>query len=315
MYNSLSYKTKHFLFLVVKLLIVIACGYFMYHKIFTNQQQSFSEFVSILTKNDVFSLKNIVFLIAFSLFNWIFEILKWQNLVALYQEINLKTATIQSLSSLTVSLITPNRIGEYGAKAIYFQKSLQKKILGLNLIGNLSQLSATIFFGLIGFYFFSDRFYTYQNILFYVVIIGVSIILISLFFFKKYTLKIWSFYREIPQKIILKTIGFSVVRLLIFSHQFYFLTLIFNLQIEYFNTITSIFLCYLITSVIPMFSFFDVVLKGSVAVWVFAYFNIDPFTILTITTIMWVLNFVFPASIGSYFVLTFKLPKKQSNSI
>ena len=55
-----------------------------------------------------------------------------------------------------------------------------------------------------------------------------------------------------------------------------------------------------------MLSLFDVVLKGSVAIWVFTFFNIEPLTILSITTIMWLLNFVLPAIIGSYFVLTFK---------
>ena len=55
-----------------------------------------------------------------------------------------------------------------------------------------------------------------------------------------------------------------------------------------------------------MLSLFDVVLKGTVAVWVFSYFNIEPLTILSITTLMWIFNFVLPAIIGSYFVLTFK---------
>jgi len=57
----------------------------------------------------------------------VFEILKWQNLVSFYQKIvsfyqkiTFKSALIQSLSSLTASLITPNRIGEYGVKALYF---------------------------------------------------------------------------------------------------------------------------------------------------------------------------------------------------
>jgi len=54
------------------------------------------------------------------------------------------------------------------------------------------------------------------------------------------------------------------------------------------------------------FGEFDVVLKGTVAIWVFSFYNLEPLTVLSITSIMWILNFVLPAIIGSYFVLTFK---------
>ena len=137
---SNSYKSKQFFALVVKLFIVIGCGYFIYDKIFTNQQQSLLGFTSILIKNDVFSLKNIAFLLIFSFSNWFFEIKKWQLLINRVQQNSFSEAAKQSLASLTASLITPNRIGEYGAKALYFKKSLSKKILALNLVGNFSKL-------------------------------------------------------------------------------------------------------------------------------------------------------------------------------
>lgn len=150
MNHSNSYKSKQFLALVVKLFIVIGCGYFMYAKIFKNEQQSISDFLSILVKNDTFLFKNVLFLLIFTFFNWFLEILKWQNLVSFYQKITFKSALIQSLSSLTASLITPNRIGEYGAKALYFKKSIRKNIVTMNLVGNLSQLAVTIVFGIVG---------------------------------------------------------------------------------------------------------------------------------------------------------------------
>ena len=83
MQKATSYKSKQFFALVVKLFVVIGCGYFIYDKIFTNQQQVFSDFVSVLTKNDLFSLKNILFLMIFTFINWFLEILKWQLLVCL----------------------------------------------------------------------------------------------------------------------------------------------------------------------------------------------------------------------------------------
>ena len=75
---------------------------------------------------NVFSIKNIVLLLLFTLINWLLEIKKWKILAQRVMEISLIEATRQSLSSLTFSLITPNRIGEYGAKALYFKKEKRK---------------------------------------------------------------------------------------------------------------------------------------------------------------------------------------------
>jgi hypothetical protein len=91
----------------------------------------------------------------------------------------------------------------------------------------------------------------------------------------------------------------------VFTHQFYYLLLIFKVDVSYFNAISAITTMYLIASMIPMLSLFDVVLKGTVAIWVFYFLGIAPVAILCITTLMWVLNFVIPALIGSYFVLRF----------
>jgi hypothetical protein len=82
--------------------------------------------------------------------------------------------------------------------------------------------------------------------------------------------------------------------------------LIFKIDISYFDALSAITSIYLIASIIPMLSLFDFVLKGTVAVFIFSFYNIQPIIILSITSIMWILNFVLPAIIGSYFVLTFK---------
>jgi len=63
---------------------------------------------------------------------------------------------------------------------------------------------------------------------------------------------------------------------------------------------------YFIASIIPILSLFDVLLKSAVAVFIFSFFEIDELKIICISLLMWIFNFVFPAVLGSYFVLTFK---------
>lgn len=311
MYNSLSYKTKQFFWLFIKLSIVFGCVYFIYQKLIHNSQLNFSDFYQKIAQNHLFSLKNSFLLFLFTFFNWFLEILKWRTLVTLLTPISLKSATKQSLASLTTSLITPNRIGEYGAKAMFFEKKYRKKILNLNLIGNLHQLFTTVFLGFLGLMYFVKtknisfnihKFYTYF-------LIGVSITTVSFFIWKFFLSKKQIFKEyvvKLTKKQHLKIAFFSFFRYLIFSHQFYFLLLIFKVDISYVTALSAISSLYLISSVIPMLSLLDVVLKGTVALFIFNYFNVNALTILTITTLMWLLNFVTPAILGAYFVLTFK---------
>jgi len=78
------------------------------------------------------------------------EIAKWKILTNNVKKNSWLEATKQSLASLTLSLITPNRIGEYGAKALYYTNDKRKQILLLNFAGNFYQLVITIVLGAIG---------------------------------------------------------------------------------------------------------------------------------------------------------------------
>lgn len=311
---SLTHKSKQFFWLLIKLSIVFGCAYFIWLRLTSNNQLNFSVFYRNLIKNNVFSIKNLLVLLFLSFLNWFLEITKWQSLASFCFKTSKKSAAIQSFSSLTTSLITPNRIGEYGAKAIYFKKTLRKQILSLNLIGNLYQLLATLFFGVSGlFYFINNQNINFDLHTFYYYLILCLILSLILFLIWKNLLSKKNLFKNYAIKLNknehFKIATLSFLKYLVFSHQFYFLLFIFNVNISYIDAFTAISSMYLISSIIPMLSLFDAVLKGTVAVFIFSFLNVNALTVLSITTLMWILNFVIPAIIGSYFVLTFK-PKQ-----
>ncbi len=319
MHYDVPYKTKQFFFVVIKLSIVIGAFYFIYTKLAENQNLELNEFVRFLNENRVFSFKNISFLIILSIFNWFFEILKWKNLVLTVQKISFKDALEQSLGGLTASLITPNRIGEYGAKAIYFTKGYRKRIVLLNLIGNMSQMTITTIFGITGFIVFVNRYQIDVNY-YKITKFGVILLLLSLFTVlgvkqKRYKIKcfttdkIFNFIKSLSSKTRFYVVLFSLIRYCIFSFQFYYLLTIFGVEVDYSKAMMVITSMYLLASIVPSITFFDVVIKGSVAVFLFNYVGVNELTILSITTLMWLLNFVIPSLFGSYFVLDFNLGK------
>ena len=68
---------------------------------------------------------------------------------------------------------------------------------------------------------------------------------------------------------------------------------------------------YFLASIIPSIFLFDVVIKGSVALYLFSLIGINELVILSIVTCMWILNFVTPSIIGSFYVLHFKFPENK----
>ena len=319
MYGQLSYKSKQFFIAIIKLSIIVGASYYIYNKLLNNENLDFSEFISFLTKIDAFSTKNIVFLLFLTIFNWFFEILKWRILVSTIKKISFFEALEQSLGGLTASLITPNRIGDYGAKAIYFEKQYRKRIVFLNLMGNVSQMTITTILGIIGvviFYSTYDLDLNYQKILriFIIIVIVVSFAAFGLqrsrFKIKGFSIEhLIEFIKNLPRRIHISNLGLSFIRYLIFSFQFYFLLQIFGVDIDYKSAMIVISSMYLLASIIPSLAVFDVLIKTSAAVYLFSFLDVDELTILSISTLMWLLNFILPSMFGSYFVLNFKVPK------
>ena len=321
MHYDVPYKTKQFFFVLIKLSIVVGAFYFIYSKLSENENLQFNEFIAFLKENDTFSSKNIVFLLILTTFNWFFEILKWQHLVKTIKRISFRDALEQSLGGLTASLITPNRIGDYGAKAVYYAKQFRTKIVLLNLLGNMAQMTITTIFGVIGFIIFVNR---YQiDINYYRVFkFGLILLIISLFTVlgvkqQRYKIRgfsfnrVFGFIKKMSSETHVINLTLSLMRYLIFSFQFYYLLTIFGVDVEYNKAMVVITSMYFLASIVPSIAIFDVIVKGSVAVFLFNYVAVNELTILSIIMLMWLLNFVTPSLFGSYFVLNFKLPQPK----
>ena len=321
MHYALPYKTKQFFFVLIKLSIVVGAFYFIYQKLAYNSALTFLDFTGFLSKNNVFSPQNVLFLLLLSILNWFFEILKWQNLVQPIKHISFKKAIAQSLGALTASIFTPNRIGEYGAKAIYFSSNFRKRILFVNLISNLLQMAVTVIFGIAGFSLYICTYepdLNYYKLARYAVLLFCGLFLFAFglkkspFRIRGFSLeKIKPFLSNYPKSKILFGFLLSINRYIIFSFQLYFILSLFQVNLNYLSAMTIITSMYLIASIVPTIFIFDVVIKGSVGVYLFTLAGVNELVVLAAITLMWLLNFVIPSLFGSYYVLKFNLPKKQ----
>ncbi len=307
---SIPYKAKQFGVFIIKLLIVIAAFYFIYDQLADNDKLDWERFLVLFHKNQ--SVAGISFILFFSFLNRYLEILKWQNLAQVVREISVYEATKQVLAALTLGVFTPVGVGEYAGKALYFEKKDTKNIIFLNLICNGIQIVATGFFGLLGMLLLGYWLWSLGILAFTIVFLLFS------YFTKSIAIKGHSIesllerINEIPKKIHRKNFLLGMCRYLVFSHQYYFLFLAFDVDLSYITLMASITTVYFLASVIPSFQFLDFALKGSLAVYFFGLLGVNEWVVIFVTTLMWFLNVVLPVIIGSYFVLIFKvLPQRR----
>ena len=301
---SIPHKAKQFLVLLVKLLIVGGAFYFIYNQLANNEKLDWQKFITVFRKNQ--SVLGIGFIMLLSVLNRYFEILKWQNLAKVIHPISLGEAAKQVLAALTAGIFTPNGVGEYAGKALYFQKSEAKKVVFLNLICNGIQMILTVIFGTIGLLIIG-----YWKWVLGIIGLFLFFILFS-FLFKKIKIKGYSIEKlfekinEIPKPIHQKNIVLGILRYLVFSHQYYFLFLAFDVDLPYMTLISTIAVVYFLASSLPTFQFLDFAVKGSVAIYFFGILGVNEWIVVFISTLMWFLNVVLPVVLGSYYVLNFK---------
>nr|WP_294939260.1 hypothetical protein [uncultured Flavobacterium sp.] len=312
---SIPYKAKQFLILLIKILIVGGAFYFIYDQLANSDKLDWYKFQTLVLEKQSFA--NISLILFLTFLNRFLEILKWQNLVSVIRKLTLGEASKQVLAALTAGLFTPNGIGEYAGKALFFEKSDTKRIVFLNLICNGIQMLLTIVFGIFGLLYFNAKFNVIAiktvSILFGVLVLIAAV----LFFTKKLNIKGYSLEKlihkinEIPKPIHQKNIFLAIGRYLVFSHQYYFLFLIFDVDIPYLLLMATITSVYFLASSLPTFQFLDFAVKGSVAVYFFGLLGVNEWIVVFISTLMWFLNTVIPVTIGSYFVLNFKTQWKS----
>lgn len=318
-----SHKANQFFQLLLKILVVLAAVYFIVVKLTENEQLDFQFFLETLSKYQIFSAANISALVLLSFINWFFEIKKWQKLSSSVRENSTRRAAKESLASFTAAIFTPSKIGEYGAKSLYYPKKERKKIIFLNFVGNLAQLTATFFFGIIGLLYLITKLDLKFSFLNYLLVISLMLFPLLLYrIMKRYKWKILGFsiekldrsFQNVSREIKTSTFIYSGLRYLVFTHQFYFLLLVFNVDLPYLLLISAVFSTYFLASLIPTMLIFDAVIKGGFAVLVFSYLQVPELIVLVIVLTVWILNLGLPAFTGSYFVLKFKPQKKRAVS-
>ncbi len=309
----LSDKTKQYLVLLIKILVVSAAFYYIYNQLSNDETLDFHILGEVVSDPKNYLAIAALMFLTFS--NRFVEILKWQNLSSLIKPVSVGQAAKQVLSALTLGIFTPNGIGEYAGKALYFEKKDASRVIFLNMVCNGVQVIYAIVFGLIGLTILNQFHEIIPNTYLYIVYAVIAVVLTLLFSIRNFAIKgysiqtILNLLNEIPKKKHRKNLFLALLRYASFTHQYVILYYLFGVDIPYFELLCAVSAIYLMASSLPNFQFLEFAVKGSIAMFIFTALDVNQWVVALVATLIWLLNIVLPISIGSYFVLTFKVKK------
>ncbi|MDR2223364.1 MAG: hypothetical protein LBE34_11595 [Flavobacteriaceae bacterium] len=312
----LSDKAKQYLVLLIKILVVCSAFYYIYSQLSNDKTLDFEALLQVASNQENYF--SIFLLLCLTFSNRFIEILKWQNLSSLIRPISIGQATKQVLSALTLGIFTPNGIGEYAGKALYFDKKDTSKVIFLNMVCNGVQVIYAIIFGLMGLSILNQFHQIIPNRYLLITYGVIAVVLTLLFSIRHFTIKGYSLQtvlnllNEIPKHKHRKNLLLAFLRYVSFTHQYVILYYLFKVDIPYFQLLCAISAIYLIASSLPNFQFLEFAVKGSIAMFIFTALGVNQWIVALVATLIWLLNIVLPISIGSYFVLTFRIKSKKT---
>ena len=106
---------------ILKLIAFLIAWWYIYYKL-RNVSQDFT----FLFYDARFSYKYFACVVLFMFINWGLEVKKWQFLVSKIQSISFLKSLAGVFVGLPLALITPNRVGEIGGRAIVLSNNRKK---------------------------------------------------------------------------------------------------------------------------------------------------------------------------------------------
>ena len=243
--------------------------------------------------------------------NWVLEAVKLR--LVLSQGRSGETSFIicfkSVLSGVTLGIVTPARLGEYGGRMITFPKRKRAQVVGSTLVTSLSQTIVTIGVGLICSLVLLEE-YQFLKIEWIGIISFVSVgtLIVGLIclpslvqgisrlrFFKDLD-KTSAF--DLSRSRLVKVLGISFLRYSVYALQFLLVLKALGVELTVLGLLLHIPLIFLLQTLMPLPPITSLVGRASAAIVVLSQLGLSDFVILSASSVLWVINLVIPAFLG-----------------
>ncbi len=312
---------------LTKVVLVLLFVFIIYKQVFDRENINLllDELLVAINANPLLPL--IVFVLM--LFNLGLEALKWRILVSKFERISFINSFRTILIGITTGIVTPAKLGEYFGRVLLIDSKNNWKAIWSTFISSIAQNIATIIFGIFGLVLFLGKFYAIEatiiDITFY---LGVILVVGLLFLYynidlglriirrlglKRFADKIMSQDESIKAfagtGILNNVLIFSFLRYLIFALQYYLLLVFFGVEGDMVTVFAAIAVVYIIQTSIPLPPITNIFARGEIAILVFSHFTGNEIMILSSTFSLWMINLLFPATIGLFIIFRINVAK------
>ena len=265
--------------------------------------------------------------IVLMLIQWAIEAVKWRELFAGICRIKWQDAFLAVFSGLAISLLTPNRTGEFAGRIIYLSAHHRLQGTAYTMVSNLAQLVVTLCAGSLAL-LFQDGLVdatlepfglaSVRRILDWLAPIMTIVTLVIYFKGTNVLGKLWKvrFLGRFRNQIcaidslsfqtLFRVLFWSMLRYLIFIVQYWVLLMITNRDISFANLSILLAIMFLWLAIIPTFSIAELGLRWQFALLLFAPLAADKLGILFAVTAVWFINFILAAALGTIAVSFYK---------
>ncbi|PUZ22089.1 UPF0104 family protein [Chitinophaga costaii] len=272
--------------------------------------------------------------LALMLVNWGIEARKWQLLVNRLEHISFIRAFRATLAGVSLSIHTPNRVGEYGGRVLYLKNKNKIKGIAVTIVGSFSQLITTIIFGLIGLAYYLYHYSLsagneavmdprWEKFLLAVLLL-VCIFVIILYFrlqwivtlfekipvLRKVRIFVAIVARYKPRELSILLL-LSAIRYMVFSAQYLILLGALGVEIVWWQGFLMNSVIYLALAIIPTFAMVELGVRGQVSVYVLRQLSNNTAGIIYATAAIWVINLCVPAILGIVLLLGIKIFREK----
>lgn len=268
--------------------------------------------------------------------NWGLEAIKWKQLMLPLEKMSYARAFKSVLSGVTLSINTPNRIGEYGGRMLYVSQGNKIKSIPLSIAGSISQLIVTLIMGCFGLIYLLVFVSPEQNDILGLSWFWIKVLLllsmcvtalVILFYFRmpwliRLVTKIPAAERIVPYiktleqfqiKLLLSLLRLSFFRYIIFILQYLLLWQALGVQISFPMGIWLVAVLFLVMAVVPSFAIADLGIRGQFSASLLGAYSTNTIGIIGTTFGIWILNLFLPALAGSILILSVKSFKERRN--
>ncbi len=273
-------------------------------------------------------------IILLSMVNWGIEARKWQLLMNLLQPMSFGKALQSVLSGVTISLNTPNRIGEYGGRILFVKEGNRIKAVSLSIAGSIAQLIITLAIGcgglvvllqsmgpehssILGLSAFWVRVLLYLSCC--------TLLVLLLFFFRlswlirlieklPYAARFIDYVRVLEEfnvKILLRLLFLSAIRYLVFVIQYIFMLQLMQVELNPWQSFWMIAVMFWMLAIVPTFAIADLPVRGKIGQSLFSLYSANTLGIIAVTFGIWFINLFVPAVAGSLLILGNKIVKDK----